>query len=149
MAKRATHPYPYSSPRPCPALWGLAPVYLDPWRGYAVPFIAPGAFDWGFERTAVSDRFYRRKELEQMAKVAKGTPTDTNIYALVEKCGHTGRASARVEASAAPHIKRCIAAGLAEVLGADVVLTEAGRAVVDDYKAKWRGRRFWLPRAQQ
>lgn len=78
-----------------------------------------------------------------MVTTAKGTPTHTNIYCLVGAMGLNDRASARVPSTDAPHIRRCIKAGLAEVIGQELILTDAGKTACAEFKATWQGRKFW------
>ncbi len=67
-------------------------------------------------------------------KAAKGTPTDINLSALTEVCVRAGSATftARVDATAYTHIKRCIAADLATVdaVKATCTLTPRGADIV-------------------
>lgn len=56
----------------------------------------------------------------------KGQPTSLNVFALRQLFGATHRVSARVSAVVAPHICRCLDAGLVAVDGRDLVLTPAG-----------------------
>lgn len=66
-------------------------------------------------------------------RAPKGAPTDTNLFALTELVlRHGGRShfSNRVDGVDAPHIKRCLAAGLLEVIGRELVLTPRGTEIV-------------------
>lgn len=63
----------------------------------------------------------------------KGAPTRTNLYALGKVFGDQLEVSNQLDAVDVPHIKRCVAAGLVEVVGGrDGVLrlTEAGQAAL-------------------
>ena len=61
-------------------------------------------------------------------RAPKGTPTRVNVYAMAQHFAGADRATNRVDAVSAPHLRRCIAAGLVRVEGRELVLTEAGQA---------------------
>jgi hypothetical protein len=71
----------------------------------------------------------------------KGTPTHTNLYALASIAAGRERFSRRIARVDAPHVRRCIAAGLLEIDGADLVLTPAGIAAVNLTAAEWNAAR--------
>jgi hypothetical protein len=57
--------------------------------------------------------------------------TPTNLFALRETFPvGTERAPARQPSVIYPHLKRCLTAGLIALDGADIVLTDAGRAAL-------------------
>lgn len=54
--------------------------------------------------------------------------THTNLHVLARTFRTSEVVPARVDASAHPHLKRCIALGLARVDGDSLVLTDEGKA---------------------
>lgn len=86
---------------------------------------------------------------EQVAALKPTYVTDTNLFALKSLVvQHVGpEFPSRLPAVDAPHIKRCLAAGLVEVAGNKVRLTPGGRAAVADALVKDLEReRRWTPR---
>lgn len=70
----------------------------------------------------------------------KGDPTDINMYVLSEYFGPNERIPNQMEATAAPHLRRCLKAGLLVPEGKELVLTPAGVEAL----ATWRHRnRDW------
>lgn len=69
-----------------------------------------------------------------MKRKPKGTPTETNLFALWLHFEGRDAAPAKVDAVRFPHLKRCLDAGLAvgTVDGKSVVLTDAGRKAIAD-----------------
>lgn len=66
-----------------------------------------------------------------MARAAKGVPTALNIFALASVVAENGIAADRtfpngIAVVDAPHIRRCIKAGLVETTGRALKLTDAG-----------------------
>lgn len=57
----------------------------------------------------------------------KGTPTDLNLSVLRWHFGTADEAPNAIERVSAPHMRRCLKAGLFEVRGRVLVLTDAGR----------------------
>jgi hypothetical protein len=90
--------------------------------------------------------------LQHAGQVAASKPTfvtGTNLFALKEMVlDHGGpEFPSRVEAVHAPHLKRCLAAGLIEVVGAKARLTADGRAAVADLIVQDIDREaVWTPR---
>lgn len=75
--------------------------------------------------------------------------TGTNLFALTQMVLKHGGPEfpARVSAVDAPHLKRCVAAGLIEVEGSRARLTSAGRDAVGDELVKEIGQaERWTPR---
>ena len=72
-----------------------------------------------------------------MARAPKGTPTDTNVFALAQHFGASDVASNAVRPSSVSHLRRCLAAGLAVVDGTTLRLTEAGRAAIRARAARY------------
>lgn len=66
--------------------------------------------------------------------MAKGAITAVNLYALGRMFGETAEAGARapnqVDPTSAPHLRRCLKAGLLEVDKHELVLTPAGAAAL-------------------
>jgi len=110
--------------------------------------------DWKKHLAAIKKRFYAATNEQQRAllqeefkaaqqglrateQVAAHKPTfvtGTNLFALKEMVVKHGGPEfpSRVEAVDAPHLKRCLAAGLIEVVGNRARLTPAGRVAVAD-----------------
>lgn len=66
-------------------------------------------------------------------RAKKGTPTGTNVFVLAKTFQHSIFAPLRADATAAPHLKRCLAAGLCEVDGNSLRLTPEGmRAIAEN-----------------
>ena len=65
-----------------------------------------------------------------MANPIKGTPTSLNLWVLAQHFGGADRAPNRIEAPDVPHLRRCFKAGLCVVEGAELALTDAGRAAL-------------------
>jgi len=92
--------------------------------------------------------------LRAVAQVAAHKPTyvtDTNLFALkqmvVEHGGPEFPFPSRVPAVDAPHLRRCVAAGLVEVVGNRARLTSEGREAVADALVTDIGREeSWKPR---
>jgi len=65
----------------------------------------------------------------------KGTPTRTNIFAMVSMFDGANSVANRVDSVSAPHIRRCLAAGLVEVTdgGKTLTLTDAGRKAIAEF----------------
>lgn len=74
-----------------------------------------------------------------MARAKKGTPTSLNLWSLAQHFGMSVTATNKVEPTSAPHIRRCLKAGLVTV-SADkksLVLTDAGLvAMVSHHEAE-------------
>jgi hypothetical protein len=66
----------------------------------------------------------------------KGTPTDLNLWVLDRLFGDRTRVSNQVEPTSAPHLRRCLRAGLLDVDGAELVLTDAGIAALAARKGR-------------
>src|SRR5579859_6193408 len=62
--------------------------------------------------------------------------TDLNLYVLSRTFGDSLETANRIPATSRPHIKRCVLAGLVEVAGASLRLTEAGKAALQTWRAK-------------
>lgn len=69
------------------------------------------------------------KSQTKKTKVAAGTPTDTNLFALADKFGAQFEVPNRVHATDRSHLLRCMKAGLVEIDAARGMLrlTEAGK----------------------
>jgi len=67
----------------------------------------------------------------------RGTPTDTNIFALSEYFIGRDRSPNRIASVSVPHIRRCLDAGLCTVEGSELVLTPEGKKAIEE-----RERRF-------
>lgn len=65
--------------------------------------------------------------------------TDNNVWTLSAELAGADRCSSRVGAARAPHLQRCIKAGLGSVVGAELVVTESGRAAIADLTAREAG----------
>lgn len=67
-----------------------------------------------------------------------GTPTETNLFVLREATADGTRdVPASVPSVDAPHLRRCLAAGLlAPTEGRALRLTDAGRVALDGYNAR-------------
>lgn len=57
--------------------------------------------------------------------------TDTNIWCLRDHLSRTD--DAKAPAVAVPHLKRCIKAGLCYVENGKLLLTEEGKAAIENY----------------
>jgi hypothetical protein len=119
-----------------------------------VPHPAATASDWKRRIADIKKRFHASTSEEQKAllqeeykaaqlglrgagQVAASSATfvtGTNLFALKEMVVEHGGPEfpSRVAAVHAPHLKRCLAAGLIEVVGNKVRLTAAGRVAVAD-----------------
>lgn len=89
--------------------------------------------------------------LRASSQVAAGKSTyltDTNLVALKEMVLAQGpEFSSRVSSVDAPHIKRCVAAGLVEVDGSRARLTPAGReAIADEIVRDIQREESWTPK---
>jgi len=76
-------------------------------------------------------------------KPSKGAPTDLNIYALADMFhyGELKEVPNRLHATDVPHIRRCLKAGLVDVVrkGKTTVLklTPPGVAAIKAYEQRW------------
>lgn len=66
-----------------------------------------------------------------MARKPKGTPTSLNVFALGRVANGRREFPSRVASTSAPHVRRCISAGLVEVAGGVLRLTETGIAAIN------------------
>lgn len=64
-------------------------------------------------------------------------PTDTNVFAMQQCFGSNEMIPNSVHATDRPHLLRCIQAGLIEVLGASLRVTEAGKEAMAARAARW------------
>lgn len=107
----------------------------------------------GEEQKAILQEEFKAAQLglrsaEQGAAHKPAFVTGTNLFALTQMVlKHGPEFSARVASVDAPHLKRCLAAGLIEVEGARARLTSAGRVAVADEIINEIGRaERWTPR---
>ena len=56
--------------------------------------------------------------------------TQLNVWVLAHTFKNTERVSGRVSSVDAPHLRRCLQAGLMSAEGNELVLTEAGKAAL-------------------
>lgn len=108
----------------------------------------------GEQQKALLQEEYKAAQLglraAEQASASKSTfVTGTNLFALKDMVLEHGgpKFPSRVAAVHAPHLKRCLAAGLIEVVGNEARLTPAGRtsvadAIVQDIAREER----WTPR---
>ena len=61
---------------------------------------------------------------------AAGDPTDTNLWVLERQMGGKDTAPNQIRPTSVPHMRRCVKAGLVTVDGAQLHLTEKGKAVL-------------------
>lgn len=135
-------------------------------RGSAHPEATPT--DWKRLVADIKKRFYAATSEEQRAilqeefKAAQSGlrsseqgaahkptyVTGTNLFALTQMViEHGPEFPSRVPAVDAPHLKRCVAAGLIEVEGSRARLTSVGREIVADQLVKEIGQaERWSPR---
>jgi hypothetical protein len=66
-----------------------------------------------------------------MARKTKGEPTRLNLWVLAEFFKDADERPAKVAPTEYAHLKRCFKAGLCEVVGGVIRLTEAGKAAVN------------------
>lgn len=101
--------------------------------------VAQDAFEEaGSPRAASIGDLVRRLEDKRKRYVPKGGATGTNVFALRDmfRKGEVDRVPNRIASVDAPHIRRCIGAGLARVEGTELVLTDAGKKAIADYMKK-------------
>lgn len=125
-------------------------------KGSSHPEAAPA--DWKKLIADIKQRFYttssaQQKELlqeeykaaqlglrsaQQAAAHKPSFLTGTNLFALTQMVVEYGGPEfpSRVPAVDAPHLKRCLAAGLVEIVGSKARLTPAGREAVADALVK-------------
>jgi hypothetical protein len=109
--------------------WNADPKWRA--RGLANYAELGGKFVARFEhiQASMSNPFQKKP---RAPRPVKGTPTRTNIFCLVDLFKGADSVANRVDNLSAPHIRRCLAAGLCEVTdgGKSLTLTDAGRAAV-------------------
>lgn len=66
--------------------------------------------------------------------MAKGTPTDLNLWVLNEVFKEAPRVPNQVKPTNAPHLRRCFKAGLLEVQGRELVLTLKGAEALVEWR---------------
>ena len=65
-----------------------------------------------------------------MARTPKGTPTDTNLFALSE--WFVDGQPARIATTSLPHVRRCLHAGLVDIVGGVPRLNLDGAKAIED-----------------
>jgi hypothetical protein len=108
----------------------------------------------GAQQKALLQEEYKAAQLglraaEQVAAHKPTFVTGTNLFALTQLVVQHGGPEfpTRLDAVDAPHIKRCLAAGLVEVVGNRARLTPAGREAVADALIKDIAREeSWIPK---
>lgn len=72
----------------------------------------------------------RGRRKSRNPRLAKGTPTELNLFALRDLFGDRRRVPNQIPPPDVPHIRRCFKAGLVAVDGRELVLTDAGVAAL-------------------
>ena len=80
-----------------------------------------------------------RERMKNTKKNTKGTPTDLNISVLAEAAAGRLDFPNATPAASAPHLRRCLKAGLVEVAGRTLHITTAGVAAIVAYNERFAG----------